>query len=87
MKTASIRVLMILLLLMALVDCQKNTKPIVVGEEVEVTTETIGIEGGTITVSKPGDPLDGFKIEVPRCISGRKDLQDFIPPNSTASAW
>ena len=65
MKTSYIKGLVIFLLLLALVDCQKNTKPIVVGEEVEVTTETIGIEGGTITVSKPGDPLDGFKIEVP----------------------
>ena len=65
MKTSYIKGLVIFILLLALVDCQKNTKPIVVGEEVEVTTETIGIEGGTITVSKPGDPLDGFKIEVP----------------------
>jgi len=65
MKTSYIKGLVIFLLLLALVDCQKNTKPIVVGEEVEVTTETIGIGGGTITVSKPGDLLDGFKIEVP----------------------
>ena len=65
MKTSYIKGLVIFLLLLALVDCQKNTKPIVVGEEVEVTTETIGIEGGTITVSKPGDPLDGLTIEVP----------------------
>ncbi len=65
MKTSFIRILVILLLLLPLADCQINTNPITVGEEVEVATETIGPEGGTITVSKPGDPLDGFTIEVP----------------------
>ena len=64
MKTSYIKGLVIFLLLLALVDCQKNTMPIVVGEEVEVTIETIGPGGGTISVSKPGDPLDGFSIKV-----------------------
>ena len=65
MKKIYIKSSLIFLFLLALAACQKNTKSITVGEEVEVTTETIGPEGGTITVGKPGDPLDGLKIEVP----------------------
>ncbi|MDD4986002.1 MAG: PKD domain-containing protein [Dehalococcoidales bacterium] len=35
------------------------------GAEVELTTQTIGPSGGTIVVDKPGDPLDGMKLDVP----------------------
>ncbi|MCJ7654192.1 MAG: hypothetical protein MUO97_02635, partial [Dehalococcoidia bacterium] len=41
------------------------TGTITVGPEIEVATKTIGTSGGTITVDKPGDPLNGFQIEVP----------------------
>jgi antitoxin component YwqK of YwqJK toxin-antitoxin module len=37
----------------------------VTGPEVELARATIPVEGGTVTVDKPGDPLDGLSIEVP----------------------
>ena len=39
--------------------------PLDLGKTVELTTQTIGPDGGTVTVDSPGDPLDGFMIEVP----------------------
>ena len=35
------------------------------GERVNLVTGDIGAEGGIIAVQRPGDPLDGLKIEVP----------------------
>ncbi|UCG15421.1 MAG: hypothetical protein JSV19_08995 [Phycisphaerales bacterium] len=39
--------------------------PLDLGETVDLTTQTIGPDGGAIIVDSPGDPLDGFTIEVP----------------------
>jgi hypothetical protein len=39
---------------------------IVVGTAVDVGSSTIGASGGTYTVSKPGSPVDGMQITVPR---------------------
>jgi hypothetical protein len=41
------------------------TGKIVVGTKVEVAQSTIGTAGGTITVNKPGDVLDGYQLQVP----------------------
>jgi len=35
------------------------------GKEAKVSSETIKPSGGVIAVDKPGDPLDGFEIDVP----------------------
>jgi hypothetical protein len=35
------------------------------GEAVDLATGSVGPGGGSIVVSKPGDPLDGLRIEVP----------------------
>ena len=63
MKKMSIFTIYIIFLVAA--GCQQNVPPIIVGDLVEVTTDTIDSGGGTITVDKPGDPLDGLTIEVP----------------------
>ena len=45
--------------------CQHKTNHITTGNPVVLTTETIGPEGGTITINKAGDPLNGYSITVP----------------------
>lgn len=41
------------------------TGTITTGAKVDLITTTISPSGGTITVTMPGDPVDGLKIEVP----------------------
>jgi hypothetical protein len=41
-----------------------NTKAITLGARAELGSETIGTGGGGITISRPGDPLDGLSIGV-----------------------
>lgn len=48
-----------------IVSCQTSQSPLIVGDEVDVKTETIETGGGTITVDTPGEPLDGLTLEVP----------------------
>lgn len=36
-----------------------------IGNPVEVASETIGTDGGTISIDKPGDPIDGLTIDIP----------------------
>ncbi|RPJ57677.1 MAG: hypothetical protein EHM12_08930, partial [Dehalococcoidia bacterium] len=36
------------------------------GKATKLVSQTIGIGGGTITVDKPGNPLNGLSIEVPQ---------------------
>ena len=62
--------MIVMLLISGLSGCfeQSDTAvkhTITVGETVEVTMETIGSDGGTITFNKPGDLLDGLVIEIP----------------------
>ncbi len=66
--------LILLLLLTTVVACgggswaQLKSPPaaaITTGPEVEVATGVIGPTGGTIEVKKPGEPLDGFRLDVP----------------------
>jgi hypothetical protein len=45
-------------------DGGDETPAIVAGESIEVATQTVPTSGGTITVNRPGDPLDGIMIEV-----------------------
>ncbi len=45
--------------------CRLSRPPLVLGDPVDVTTETVSPDGDTIVVDKPGDPLHGFTIEVP----------------------
>jgi len=47
------------------IGCQRTEPKITVGDKVEVISEIIDEGGGTIVVDKPGDPLDGFTLEVP----------------------
>lgn len=42
-----------------------RTGNITTGQAAEAATQTIGASGGTIAISKPGDPLDGLVIDVP----------------------
>jgi hypothetical protein len=42
-----------------------RTGDIAIGPQVQAASQTIDPSGGTIAVSKPGDPLDGFIIGVP----------------------
>ena len=42
-----------------------RTGEISLGPQVNIASQSIGASGGTIAVSKPGDPLDGFVISVP----------------------
>jgi hypothetical protein len=44
---------------------QGPTGTISVGQQIQAVSQSIESVGGTITVSKPGDPLDGFSITVP----------------------
>ena len=44
---------------------KETVSTIDVGDSVNLATETINSNGGTITISKPGDVLDGFEIFVP----------------------
>lgn len=42
-----------------------RTGDITLGQKVDIASQTIGPSGGTIVVTRPGDPLDGFIIDVP----------------------
>ena len=42
-----------------------RTGEISLGPKVNIASQSIGASGGTVAVSKPGDPLDGFVISVP----------------------
>jgi len=64
----------LLALFLLLTSCKKpsdnpvtpgDDKKINVGDFVDITTQSIGTGGGEITVSKPGDPLNGMKITIP----------------------
>lgn len=67
--------LLILPLLLTLVSCGDDGGPvkpgngsgieIAFGPPVEVGTLQVAASGGTVAISKPGDPLDGFEITVP----------------------
>ena len=65
MKKVFTMSILIFLIFLVAGGCQQKTRRIITGEPVVVTTETIGPEGGTITINKPGDPLNGLSIEVP----------------------
>ena len=41
-----------------------NNGNINIGTVVDITTQTIGTGGGTITVNKPNDPLNGMTITI-----------------------
>jgi hypothetical protein len=41
------------------------TGTIDVGTKVEAARNSVGTSGGTVTINKPGDALDGFQLEVP----------------------
>jgi hypothetical protein len=68
--------LLILLLFLFYSSCNKKddnpagpgnggSDKIQTGDVVEIKTQTVGTAGGTITVDKPGDVLDGFELTVP----------------------
>jgi len=42
-----------------------RTGEISLGQKVDVSSQSIGSAGGTLSVSKPGDPLDEFVINIP----------------------
>ena len=65
MKKVFTMSILIFLIFLVAGGCQQKPLRIITGEPVVVTTETIGPEGGTITINKPGDPLNGLSIEVP----------------------
>src|SRR5437764_15059928 len=46
-------------------SARSGSKTITAGASVDLVTQTVPTSGGTIAVSKSGDPLDGFKIDVP----------------------
>lgn len=41
-----------------------NNDNIKIGEVVDLTTQTINLNGGTVTVTKPGDPLNGLTVTI-----------------------
>jgi len=43
----------------------RPTGTLATGQETPLTSETVAASGGSVTVSKPGDPLDGLEIQVP----------------------
>jgi hypothetical protein len=43
-----------------------DKQAITLGSEVQVANGTVGSQGGTIKVDKPGDPVNGLQIEVPK---------------------
>jgi hypothetical protein len=65
MKKVFTMSILIFLIFLVAGGCQQKTRRIVTGEPVVVTTQTIGPEGGTITITKEGDPLNGYSITVP----------------------
>jgi len=65
MKKSYTLIACITLILFFVIGCPQSKPEIIVGDEVEVTSEIIDEDGGTIVVDKPGDPLDGFTLEVP----------------------
>lgn len=68
--------LLSLILIITFQSCKKEDSPtepedeittdgnIKTGTTINVTTQTIGTTGGTISVNKPGDPLNGFELTV-----------------------
>ena len=65
MKKVFTMSILIFLIFLVAGGCKQKTRRIITGEPVVVTTETIGPEGGTITINKEGDPLNGYSITVP----------------------
>ncbi|MCX5799488.1 MAG: hypothetical protein NTU90_08020, partial [Proteobacteria bacterium] len=65
MKKVFTKSILIFLIYLVAGGCQQKTHRIITGEPVVITTETIGPEGGTITINKEGDPLNGYSITVP----------------------
>jgi len=65
MKKVFTMSILIFLIFLVAGGCQQKTRRIIIGEPVVVATETIGPEGGTITITKEGDPLNGYSITVP----------------------
>src|SRR3989339_1658241 len=41
-----------------------NSGNIKIGDVVDLTTQTINLNGGTVTVTKPGDPLNGLTVTI-----------------------
>ena len=41
-----------------------NNGNIKIGDVVDLTTQTINLNGGTVTVTKPGDPLNGLTVTI-----------------------
>ncbi len=41
-----------------------NSGNIKIGDIVDLTTQTINLNGGTVTVTKPGDPLNGLTVTI-----------------------
>jgi hypothetical protein len=77
MKTL-LRVLVLIPLLL-ITSCKKESNPvgpstttpstggkISTGQSVDLGSQAIGTSGGTFTINKPGDPLNGFQITVPQ---------------------
>src|SRR5947209_4349855 len=54
---------------------RSGSKTITAGASVDLVTQTVASSGGTIIVSKSGDPLNGFKIDVPN--EGYSDARTF----------
>jgi hypothetical protein len=46
-------------------DGPSSDGPLTLGARREVFVETVGSEGGRLVVNAPGDPLDGFTVEIP----------------------
>ncbi|MDM8004588.1 MAG: hypothetical protein QUV05_00320 [Phycisphaerae bacterium] len=63
-----------------------TSPPMTLGERVNLATGDIGTEGGIIAVERPGDPLDGLKIEVPEgaCGDARTFAVSYRPILGTA---
>jgi hypothetical protein len=69
--------LLVLTPLLFIASCTKESNPvgpsttnpgtgkIITGPSVDLGSQTIGTSGGTFTINKPGDTLNGFQISVP----------------------
>ena len=65
MKTSCSLFACITLMGFLFIGCLQSKPKIVVGDKVDLVSEIIDEGGGTIVIDKPGDPLDGFTLEVP----------------------
>ena len=78
MKRNSFLLLGLLLTVFIFTDCSKKSNPagpgdnsgltgdITTGKKETVASQTVGAGGGTISISKAGDPLDGLEITIPQ---------------------